>query len=992
MKLPHYHEDFSHLHVNTLPCHAYFIPFGDRESALAGERRASDRYVSLNGVWRFGYYKSLNLLPEDVFADAAAPDEIPVPSVWQCRGYDGQQYTNVRYAIPFDPPRVPPMNPCGLYRRSFAWRKDACGATLCFEGVDSCFHVWLNGRYVGYSQVSHSPSEFDAAPYLCDGENQITVLVLKWCDGTYFEDQDKLRQSGIFRDVYLLRRDKACIRNFRVTAALSEGYTRANVHVSLEKDGSLPVRYALLDGENQEIAAGETAGDTLKIALDQIHLWNAEDPYLYTLLLQCGSEWIAEKVGLREVRVENNVVLVNGVPVKFKGVNRHDSDPVVGPAVDKAHMLRDLALMKQHNVNAIRTSHYPNAPEFLQLCDQYGFYVIAEADLETHGVVFLEKGVYDEANYDYLATDPQYGPVVLDRVQRSVLRDVNRPSVLIWSMGNEAGMGVNFDRALAWTKRFDPTRLTHYERASYPPKGEEINQTDLDLYSRMYPSVQEIDQFFADGKISKPYILCEYCHSMGNGPGDLEDYFQCFHRHPGHCGGFIWEWCDHAVYLGEENGRKKYGYGGDFGEYPQDGNFCMDGLVFPDRRPHTGLTEYKNVLRPARIVDGDEKTGRISLWNTLDFTNLRDAVTVVYEIRQDGQTRFRADVPQALLDIPPHEKREITLPLPADLTGDYALHITEYQKADAPFVRAGDAVGEDEIGRQHAMRLPRAQDAGEITVEETPATIILEDKGFRYTYNKATGCFDQWTAAGRDYFAHPMGFNIWRAPTDNDQFVKGAWMNCGFDHAYSRAYETSVAQTETGVTLSTDFAVVVPSMLPLVKGHLIWTVHQNGDISLSLHGERKESVPFLPRFGLRLFLQKDMDQLRYFGFGPGESYIDKHRSCFRHVYETAVRANHEDYVKPQENGSHWDCEYVRVNGEKSGVAVWGDGFSFNASPYTQEELTQKRHNYELEEADATVLCVDAQMSGVGSNSCGPMLAEVYRAPRQIDFACRFEIN
>lgn len=988
MRIPAYHEDFSHLHVNTLPPHAYFIPFDTKAGALKGERRESALYCSLNGDWRFGYYERPADLPEDLFSAAAAPDTIPVPSVWQCHGYGGQQYTNVHYAIPFDPPHVPFDNPCGLYQRDFAWQKGEDRAVLCFEGVDSCCHVWVNGQYAGYSQVSHSPSEFDVTDLLREGENALTVLVLKWCDGTYFEDQDKFRQSGIFRDVYLLRRQKAGIRDFRVETKLNPARTWADVRVTLEKDGEGRTAYQLLDAEGREIAAGEADGE-IRLTVRSAQLWNAERPCLYTLLLRDGAEWIAEKIGLREIHIENNVVYLNGVPIKFKGVNRHDSDPLVGAAVDKAHMLRDLRLMKQHNVNAIRTSHYPNAPEFLQLCDQYGFYVIAEADLETHGVVFLEKGEYDEKNYNLIADDPQYGGVILDRVQRSVRRDINRPSVLIWSMGNESGMGVNLDRALQWTKQFDPSRLTHYERASFPPEGAEINGPDLDLYSRMYPSVADIDRYFEEGKIQKPYILCEYCHAMGNGPGDLEDYFQCFHRHEGHCGGFIWEWCDHAVYQGEENGKVKFGYGGDSGEYPHDGNFCMDGLVYPDRRPHTGLIEYKNVLRPARILAAD--VNRITLWNTLDFTNLQDAVTMAYEIRQGGETVYRAEVDQKKLDIPPHGKKDVILPLPADVAGEFALHLIEYQKADSPFVPAGEIVGEDESGAQHMPRDYRAPGArGEIQIEETPSAVILTGFRFRFVYNKATGCFDQWTADGRDLFTHPMAMNIWRAPTDNDQFVKPAWLNCGYHRAYGRAYETRIVPGEGSVELSADFAVVTPFMPPIVKGRLTWTVAADGNVELKIQGKRKSSLPFLPRFGLRLFLQKDMDRAEYFGFGPHESYIDKHRASFRGLYCAPVRDLHEDYVRPQENGSHWDCEYAAVLGGEKTVRVRGERFSFNASLYTQEELTEKRHNYELTEADGAVLCIDAQMSGVGSNSCGPSLAEEYRAPEEIDFACRFE--
>ena len=988
MLFPDYHQDFSHLHVGTLPCHAYFIPFGDRESALRGERRDSALYLNLNGIWRFGYYESPDELPQELFSSAAVPGEIPVPSVWQSQGYDRPQYTNVHYPIPFDPPYVPRKNPCGLYRRSFSYTPDGRKAILCFEGVDSCFHLWLNGRYAGYSQVSHSPSEFDVTDLLRDGENEITALVLKWCDGTYFEDQDKFRSSGIFRDVYILTRQPDGILDFRVRTKLSETLDSAVISVSLDKAGDTPTDYELLDADGVRIASG-TAQKAIEIALDHIALWNAEKPYLYTLLMRTGEEWIAEKIGLREIHIENGMALVNGVPVKFRGVNRHDSDPVTGPAADKAHMLRDLRLMKRHNINAIRTSHYPNAPEFLQLCDRYGFYVIAEADLETHGVVFLENGQYEEKYYNQIADDPQYGEVILDRVQRSVKRDINRPCVLIWSMGNESGMGVNIDRALAWTKAYDPSRLTHYERASFPPSGREINQTDLDLYSRMYPSIEEIDQYFAVGRINKPYILCEYSHAMGNGPGDLEDYFQCFHRHPGHCGGFIWEWCDHAVYLGEENGRSKYGYGGDSGEYPHDGNFCMDGLTYPDRRPHTGLIEYKNVLRPARIVNADVKNGKITLWNTLDFTNLRDAVTVDWEVRQGGRTLRRGTVEQELLDIPPHERREITLTLPDGLSGDFALHMFQRRKTDTPFVKAGEIVGEDEAGVQHMDAPVPVRADGILAVEETNAAIFLTGPRFHAVYSRETGCFDRWTVDGRDILTRPMAWNIWRAPTDNDQYIRSEWQRCGYDHAAGRAYDTQITRDGQDVVLETAFSVVTPFMPPVFKGQLRWRVSPAGVFSLELSGKRKASLPFLPRLGLRLFLRKDMDQLQYFGFGPYESYPDKHRASFRHLYATSVRDQHEDYIRPQENGSHWDCEYLRLDGPSACLTVEGSGFSFNASPYTQEELAEKKHNWELRETDSTVLCVDAQMSGVGSNSCGPALAEKYRAPARAAFACRF---
>ena len=989
MHIPAYHEDIAHLHVNTLPNHAYFIPCDSREEALSGDRNQSGRMQFLSGMWRFGYYPGLWALPEDILCPDAAPDLIPVPAVWQNHGYDSHQYTNVRYPIPYDPPYVPRDNPCGVYQRDFDWlEQPGQKATLAFEGVDSCFHVWLNDQYVGYSQISHSTSEFDVTDLLRAGKNTLTVLVLKWCDGTYFEDQDKFRTSGIFRDVYLLRRDRHHIRNYFVKTALTPDLRDAEVHVDMERTGNAPVDYWLLDASGRELASGRAEGEDIRLSLSDIRLWNAEDPYLYTLLLRCGGEWIGEKVGFRQIEIRDQVVYLNGMPIKFKGVNRHDSDPFTGPAVNRDHMVRDLRIMKQHNVNAIRTSHYPNSPIFLQLCDEYGFYVIAEADLETHGVVCLQAN-YEEENYNLIANDPRYADVILDRVQHSVIRDQNRPSAVIWSMGNESGCGCNIDRALHWTKTYDPSRLTHYERASFPPKGADINRTDLDLYSRMYPSIADIDRYFDEGKIGKPYILCEYSHAMGNGPGDLEDYFQCFHRHEGHCGGFIWEWCDHAVYQGTaRNGKIKYGYGGDSGESLHDGNFCMDGLVYPDRRPHTGLIEYKNVLRPARIVSADVKNGKITLWNTLDFTSLDDAITMAWEIRQGGRTLCHAAVDQALLAIAPHEKKEIALPLPAGLTGDFALHLIQYQKRPAAFVQPGDVVGEDEAGEQHCAVPALVPGKGEITVEENPAQIIVTGADFRYVYSRNTACLDEMEKRGRALLRQPMEMNIWRAPTDNDRNIRYAWEGHGYRHAVSRAYETTVEQTGDGVVIRADFALAAPSLPPILKGQITWQVDRAGRIALSLRTRQSDGTPDLPRFGLRLFLDDSASQVTYFGFGPYESYSDKHRASFRHLYTARVDEMHEDYIRPQENGSHCGCEYLRVGS----LTVTGDAFSFNASPHTQEELTDRAHNYELRPAGCTVLCIDASQAGVGSNSCGPELLPPYRVPKETDFSCVFTLG
>ena len=989
ISLPRYYEDLTHLHVNTLDNHAYFIPYSSSEAALTGKRCDSERLTMLSGEWNFGFYHSVLDVPEDIFAPEATQDMISVPSVWQCKGYDCHQYTNVRFPIPYDPPYVPTENPCGLYVRSFQWQPSGKKkATLCFEGVDSCYYIWINGRFVGYSQVAHSTSEFDVTDFVVLGENKIAVLVLKWSDGTYFEDQDKFRMSGIFRDVYLMERDEDHIEDYFVHTKLMDNYSAAKISISLKKKENLSVEYSFLDAEGDVICSGNAEGNVISFEVQNTQLWNSEKPYLYTLLMHCGEEWIAEAVGLREICVENGVVKVNGQNIKFKGVNRHDSDPLVGYAVGEKEMLRDLTVMKQHNVNAIRTSHYPSAPEFLKLCDRYGFYVIGETDIECHGVVSLNGA--QSADYNLLAEDPEWEETILDRVQRNVIRDQNRPSILFWSMGNEAGHGINFDKALQWTKQYDPSRLTHYERASFPPAGQEINRSKaLDTYSRMYPSVADIDAYFEKGELDLPYILCEYCHAMGNGPGDLEDYFQCFHRHDGHCGGFIWEWCDHAIYMGSTvDGRKKYFYGGDFGEIPHDGNFCMDGLVYPDRRPHTGLIEYKNVIRPARVTKYDLENMSFEIWNTLDFTNLNQAVRMTYAIRQNGQEIFCADIPSEILNIVPHGRKTICLAKPEGVDGEFAVHFCQYQLLDEGLVKAGHLVGEDEAGCQKYEAPVLESVKKPMNVHENARFIVVEGAQFRYVFNKTTACFDELVYKNVNLLKAPMEFNVWRAPTDNDRNIRRDWEAHFYNHAYSRGYEATVVKTRDGYQIRADFSVVAPVVPPIVKGKVIWTICRNGEIRLSVTGKKRKESPALPRFGLRMFLPEAMEQVEYFGYGPYESYVDKHRSSFRHLYKSTVTALHEDYIKPQENGSHYDCSFAKVSGELGGLTVTSDSFCFGASHYTQEELTQKQHNFELEKSGYTVLCVDAFHNGIGSNSCGPRLMEEYESPKAFKFSCK----
>ena len=990
MNLPNYHQDPHALHVNALPPRAYYVPYSDRFAAMRDDRRESDRFQLLSGRWQFRYFDSVIDLPEDLLFSNMDMDQIPVPSVWQTQGYDHHQYTNWRYPFPYDPPYVPEENPCGLYRRHFMLSEDRCRRTLVFEGVDSCFYLWMNGKFVGYSQVSHSMSEFDITDYVHPGDNEVDVLVLKWCDGSYFEDQDKLRMSGIFRDVYILRREQRCLWDYFIHPQIMPNGRDGHIHVDLTfrgEDGAPAhhIHYYLYDNAGDRVADGRLYGESIDIDLKDVTLWNAEYPFLYTLVMRYNGEAICDFVGFRDIRVDRGVVKLNGVPIKFRGVNRHDSDPVKGYAVDEEDMLRDLVVMRQHNINAIRTSHYPNSPLFPRLCDRYGFYLVAEADVECHGVTF-QQGVYDMKNYDLLAQNPEYGEAILDRVKRSVIRDKNRPCVLIWSMGNESGMGRNFHEALRWTKQYDPSRLTHYERASFPPPGEYINKDHLDLYSRMYPSIEEIDGYFERNEVGKPYILCEYSHAMGNGPGDLENYFRCFERHEGSCGGFVWEWCDHAMDMGSTpDGRRRYAYGGDFGEFPHDSNFCVDGLVFPDRRPHTGLKELENVNRPARISEVDLSSGIFRVTNYLDFTPLNDYIRLNYTVRAEGRELYRGVVPDEQLAIPPHETREIRIPLPMGLPKLFAVYFEQTQKYDRPLAPAGHLRGTEQIGRQKYFMPEIPEGDRPIEVREDGRVIVLRGDDFRYMFNKQTACFDMINYGDLHIIKKPMHFNIWRAPTDNDMYIAPKWRQYGYDRASTRVYDVRMAQ-EGDVTIVADFAIVAPGLPPILRGTAEWLIHMNGRIDAKIDVRRREDGPPLPRFGIRIMMPTAMSNLKYFGFGPYESYVDKHRADVKHLYRSTVEAQHVDYIRPQENGSHWNCDYLRLSGIMGGLDVYGDEFSFNASRYTQEELERRRHNYELQKADGNVLCIDFSQHGIGSNSCGPELNAQYTLPEKFRFS------
>lgn len=1003
MIVPNYFENLKVLHQGTMPNRSYYIPASEQRNDLVENREKSDRFQLLNGNWKFQYFESVHELKEEFYREdynSNTWDWIPVPSVWQNYGYDHHQYTNWRYPFPFDPPYLPYENPCGAYIHTFSYVSDDDAPTvfLNFEGVDSCFYVWLNGSFVGYSQVSHSTSEFDISKFIREGNNLLAVLVVKWCDGSYLEDQDKFRTTGIFRDVYLLKRPENHLWDYFITTENKEACSK--VRIQLQPSGCMgAISIYIKNAIGEKVAGTESVPNAdgepyaVDLEIDNPILWNPEKPYLYTIIFETSNEVITDRIGLRSIYTVNNIVYLNDVPIKFRGVNRHDSDPFTGPVISIAHMKRDLQMIKAHNFNAIRTSHYPNAPMFYQLCDEYGFLVVDEADLEGHGVLGRyvpnddQKERRKQLWNEPFADNPEYLDSIKDRVLLCVQRDKNRPCVVVWSAGNESGYGYCFEQVLGMVKEIDNTRLVHYEGAQYTNPIRKYDYSNLDLYSNMYASMEMLQEY-VESNPDKPYLICEYSHAMGNGPGDLEDYWKMFQKYDCLCGGFVWEWCDHAVFAGyAENGKAKFLYGGDHNEYPHDGNFCMDGLVYPDRRPHTGLLEYKNVNRPLRVTAYNADEGCLELRNYMDFTEFSEYVFLEYEMSCDGEIVTQGIV-EELPIIFPNQTGCVSLPIEVPTAGRCFLKINYRLKNDTCLLSKGSSLGFDEIvipnqdGRnQTAVNLlsNRTLNLNPVRVSDDHRYITVSSNDFTYTYDKFTAAFQKMAYKGYELISEPIQYNIWRAPTDNDRKLKLHWFEARYDVTTTRAYETHYKELDDKIQICSKISISALGTQRMLDLSVLWQVATSGVVDVRVEAVRNCAYPELPRFGLRLFLPNDMESVSYYGLGPMENYIDKKQAAYHGLFETTVSKLHEDYTRPQENGAHCDCDYIVLSNQDYRVTVVGENrLCFTASHYTQEELTCKNHNFELIESGKTVLCIDYKQNGIGSNSCGPVLLDKYR--------------
>ena len=998
-----YHENLDVFHEGTLENHNYFIPFGKNQNPFES-REKSERFELLNGQWDFNYYKSIIDL-EDDFCDVPAASKIQVPGNWQLQGFgkdcgDMPQYTNLAYPIPFDPPYVPDDIPVGVYSRGYNYKEDGLRRILAFEGVDSCFYLYINGEFAGYSQVSHHTSELDITDFLKAGENKITLAVLKWCDGTYLEDQDKFRLSGIFRDVYVLSRPKKRLENYRIKAG-------ADGTFSIEVEGT-EADFKLTDGSNVLCSDHVQPGKSFNAKLEGIKVWSAEEPNLYKLEIETEDEKIGERVGFRSVVIENGIFKLNGVNIQLWGVNRHDSYPDTGFYGDEAKLRKDLELMKQHNINAIRTSHYPNAPIFYQLCDEYGFYVIDEADLETHGAVIVHnpfnwppKDAYN--GIALIAKDQRFKKAILDRQELLVKRDINRPCVIIWSLGNESGYGENMRDAAKLIKSLDTTRLVHYESIH---KLDDTADDVLDFVSRMYASVTDIKNFLADKNEKRPYILCEYCHAMGNGPGDLEDYHNIFVSNERLCGGLVWEWCDHAVILGKtSDGKIKYGYGGDSGERHNDGNFCMDGLCYPDRKVHTGLLEVKQVYRPVRVKKAEGKNAAKDEFEITSFLAFSDAGHLLdghYEITYDGGNFARGDFD---FSVPAGKSSSVRIPEVLNAPQGSLIRFIFTSKKDTLSYKKGYEICFDQIElsseEKNTLKCgEKKSNVSSFDFFEEPLKITVKVAGKEFVFDRRKAQFIKINKDGKNLLKKPLSYNFFRAPLDNDP-MREDWYRAHLNDYDIKVYQTNVRKEDSCLVITAKESFGWNVNQPFAYLDAEYKIDAKGVLSVSAKLDvTSNKVNLLPRFGLRLFVDRSFDSVEYFGYGPTESYIDKHNSTWLGNFSAKIKDLHEDYIRPQENGSHFACRYLSV---KSGADIikvlateqalkspW-KGFSFSASEYTQEELASKKHNFELEKCEFNVICADFAMAGVGSNSCGPALAEKYRIPLpHFEGSMRFE--
>ena len=970
-------NDLSVLQVNREAPHATMMVYPDAQAALEYDRATSPWIQTLNGEWKFNWVKSPADRPIDFFKpsfDASGWGTIPVPSNWEIEGHGLRIYTNARYPFKKDPPHAPTeWNPVGSYRREFTVSKDWNGREtyIVFEGVESAFYLWVNGEKVGYSQGSRTPAEFNITPYLKPGKNMLAVEVYRWSDGSYLEDQDFWRLSGIYREVYLWSTAQSHIRDFTVVTELDDQYKDAVLKVDVDISNPVgSVELQLLNAEGESLFVKQLK-DGFAVPVSNPRKWNAEDPYLYTVLLTLKDasgktiEVIPQRVGFRAVEIKNSRFCVNGVPVLIKGVNRHEHHADTGHTIDRASMIRDIQRLKENNFNAVRTCHYPNMPEWYDLCDEYGIMLWDEANIETHGMGYKAES---------LAKQPEWKAAHLDRIQRMVERDKNHASVITWSMGNEAGDGENFAACYQWIKENDPTRPVHYERATGDFKN-------TDIFNKMYSTSDHIRKY-TEGDAKKPYIICEYMHAMGNSTGGAKEYWDLFYEDNTAQGGFVWDWMDQGIRTPVPVEFKKnigkgpvketfFAYGGYF-EDPKgvrnDGNFCMNGLIDAGQEPHPGLFAMKYLQRNVHVEPADLKVGQVKIRNWFDFTTLGDAVSGHWKIEANGKQVAEGKVPN--LEIAPHTERTVSLELPGivpEAGQEYFLTLEFRAKKNYhPLVKEGHLLAWDQFKLPQEKPIVRAAAKGTVSVDESATAIVVKGKGFEVAFDKASGRLSSYKANGADLIVAGGEPELSRAQNDNERRQKPkpspAW-----DVAAANAVVESVQVKQSGNVAK----ITIRKILPDVRGGFaaIYTVLGSGEVvvEVAFDFENTEEAMRPPlRIGMEWKIPAAFENMAWYGRG-GETYFDR---TFEPIglFSGTVDGQWVDYSRPQENGNKTAVRWVSLTDEKgAGLLVVAEGspLGIGARRYSQQTMRESDYSFQMERSDDIFLNIDAAQSGVG---------------------------
>ena len=928
-----YYENPNKTSENRLAARSWYIPEGVAKTQ------------TLNGVWDFKFFEN-----GDMMDDITEWDEIEVPSCWQLKGYEHPNYVNTLYPYPCDPPYVPDVNPAAVYERNFTVDHTEFNAYLILDGVSSIAEIYLNEEYVGFTQGSRLFAEFDISKFVKPGKNRIRIIVRKWCCGSYLEDQDTFRYNGLFRDVYILYRPQGHIFDLDIR-------TKGN-QILCKCDAPFVAKLY----EKDQLIDTREGTETCQFTLENPMPWTAETPYLYTVKFFAAGEEITRKIGFRTIAIsKDNELLINNTPVKLKGVNHHDTTPYGGWTMTEEEYVQDLKLMKQLNINAIRTSHYPPIPKFLDYCDEMGFYVILETDLETHGFCICNADIPGEP--DWPCNNELWKKEFVERMQRAYERDKIHTSIISWSCGNESSFGDNHREMFKWIKERDTERLTHSEGASSLGFDD-----DADLYSRMYPSIQSLEKWGNDKDFQHPMYMCEYAHAMGNGPGGIWDYWETVLKHKKLIGGCVWEWADHVAY---KDGVQCYG--GDFeGELVHDRNFCCDGMVFASRECKAGTYEIKNTYAPFRIK---WENGTLTIKNLFDFVSFA-GYTFEYEIAVDGEALVKDTL---LLETPAKGEYSfspnVTLP-ESCMLGTFVT------------VRMYDAEGKEVGVFQEEIptkRIP-VQTGKPLILDETERFVTAKGTGFTYVISKQTGSFVSILKGDEEQLAAPVKLSYYRALTDNDIATAAAWKNEKLDKIFNKVYEAVVKENKLTITGSSSGV----SRPPFFRYTLSYEFFADGQVRVELKGNIKQNTIWLPRLGFEFTVPYHHDRFRYFGNGPLESYNDMSHHGVVAWHRSSADEEYVNYVRPQEYGNHTDCRQLEL--EDSIRFIADDKMDIAVLHHSMESIDRAEHTNELQKSAYTHVRVDYKMSGIGTGACGPQPEEQYRlSEKDISFGMVMKI-